>query len=176
MAAALNGKIDAILLFYGFLGEQTQAERSIEDLRKIIDVNFSSAAAWCVAAAGLLEKQDHGVLIAASSVAGDRGRKSNYIYGAAKAGLTVLVEGIAHRLARTKARAVAVKLGFVDTPMTAHITKGGPLWAKPSDVARRLKQIAEHPDKPIVYVPAFWRPIMFVIRNIPTAIFHRTNL
>ena len=176
LASIIGGEVDAIFLFYGVLGDQARAQSDTAELRKIIDVNFSSAAAWCVAAAELLERQNRGVLVAVSSVAGDRGRKSNHVYGAAKAGLTVLVEGIAHRLAATKARAVAVKLGFVDTPMTAHIQKGGPLWAKPRDVASRLKLIADNPNRPVVYVPGFWRPIMFVIRNVPAFIFHRTNL
>lgn len=176
LAGALPGPVDAIMLFYGVLGDQAAAESDVAELGKIIRVNFSSAAEWCIAAAALLERQNHGTLIAVSSVAGDRGRQSNYVYGAAKAGLTVLVEGIAHRLAKTKARAVAVKLGFVDTPMTAHIQKGGPLWAKPEDVARRVKQIAERPSGPTTYVPSFWRPIMLVVRNIPSFIFLRTKL
>src|SRR5262249_51154033 len=130
MAQALGGSVDAVLLFYGVLGDQKLAERDVGEARRIVGVNFTSAAEWCLAAAALLERQNAGVLVAVSTVAGDRGRQSNYVYGAAKAGLTTLVEGIAHRLARTRARAVVIKLGFVDTPMTAHIEKGGPLWAK----------------------------------------------
>ena len=175
MAQALGGSVDVVMLFYGLLGDQERAETEVSELRKIISVNFSSAAEWCVAAAGFLERQNHGVLVAISSVAGDRGRKSNYIYGSAKAGLTVLMEGIAHRLARGEACAVAVKLGFVDTPMTARIPKGGPLWVKPEYIARRLLVLVGRPSKPIVYMPAVWRPIMGVIRMMPTWIFHRTS-
>jgi NAD(P)-dependent dehydrogenase (short-subunit alcohol dehydrogenase family) len=129
-----------------------------------------------MASAAVLERQRKGVLLAIGSVAGDRGRQSNYVYGSAKAALGVLVEGIAHRLAPTGARAVVVRLGFVDTPMTAHLDKGGPLWAKPRDVAVALKRIVERPSRPVVYVPWFWRPIMFVVRSVPTSIFHRTKL
>jgi len=176
MVEALGGKVDAVLLFYGVLGDQHSAETDGAELRRIIGVNFASAAEWCVAAAGILERQRHGMLLAVSSVAGDRGRQSNYAYGAAKAGLTVLVEGIAHRLAPFGSRAVVVKLGFVDTAMTAHINKSGPLWSQPDAIARQVHRIVERPSGPVVYLPWFWRPIMGVIRNIPAIVFHKTKL
>ena len=176
MVQALHGHVDAVFLFYGVLGDQREAERDPAMLRNIIAVNFASAAEWAVAAANQLEKQGSGTLVAVSSVAGDRGRQSNYAYGAAKAGLTTLVEGIAHHLAPSGARAVAVKLGIVDTPMTAHTSKGGPLTAKPGQVASVIKAIADRPGKPVLYVPWFWRWIMLVIRSVPTAIFHKTKL
>jgi decaprenylphospho-beta-D-erythro-pentofuranosid-2-ulose 2-reductase len=176
MLGSLGGRVDAILLFYGALGDQKIAETDAGHASNILAVNFTSASAWCLAAADQLERQNHGVLVAVSSVAGDRGRQSNYVYGAAKAGLTTLVEGIAHRLARGKARAAVVKLGFVDTPMTAHIPKGGPLWAKPDQVAKRIKAVADNGSAPVVYIPSFWRPIMFIVRNVPAAIFHKTKL
>lgn len=176
MTEAIGG-VDAIFLFYGVLGDQRRAESDMVGLEEMLRVNFSSAAAWCVAAAGILEQQKHGVLVVTSSVAGDRGRQSNYLYGAAKAGITVLVEGIAHRLAPSGARAVAVKLGFVDTKMTAHMPKSGPLWAKPEAVARHMQRIADdRASPPVVYLPWFWRPIMTVVRAIPVSIFHRTKL
>lgn len=176
MTEALGSEVDAVLLFYGTLGDQKLAEKDSAELRRIMAVNFASAAEWCVAAADVLERQDHGVLLAVSSVAGDRGRQSNYLYGAAKAGLTVLVEGLAHRLAAGGGRAVVIKLGFVDTAMTAHIEKGGPLWAKPDAIAQQLVRIIDKPRSPVVYLPWFWHPIMAVIRNIPSSIFHRTKL
>ena len=175
MAEALEGPVDVVMLFYGMLGDQAAAENDIETLRKIISVNFSSAAEWCIAAARLVEHQQNGVLVAMSSVAGDRGRQSNYIYGAAKAGLTTLMEGIAHRLAKTNARAIAVKLGPVDTPMTVHMKKGGLLWSRPDSIARKLKQLVEAGRRPVVYMPTFWRPIMMLIRSVPAPIFHKTR-
>lgn len=175
MAQALGGSIDAVFLFYGVLGQQRIGERDLAEQRRILSVNFSSAAEWCAASANLLEEQNDGVLVAVSSVAGDRGRRSNYIYGAAKAGLTAFVEGIAHRLAPTKARAVVAKLGFVDTPMTANIPKGM-LWAKPEAVARKLKAAAERRDASVVYAPWFWRFIMLAVRLTPAFVFHRTKL
>ncbi len=176
MTSALNGKADGVYLFYGLLGDQRQEEGDITAALRNINVNFTSAAAWCLAAANQLERQASGVLIAVSSVAGDRGRQSNYIYGAGKAGLTVLVQGIAHRLAPKGARAVVAKLGFVDTPMTAHIAKKGLLWAKPAAVAARLVAAAEKPSLPVVYVPGFWRVIMTIICIVPAKIFHKTKL
>lgn len=176
MVAALGGTVDAVILAYGVLGDQRTAETDLAELDRIVSVNFASAARWCVAAASVLERQKHGVLIGISSVAGDRGRQSNYIYGAAKAGLTVLLQGIAHRLAPSGAKAVAVKLGFVDTAMTAHIKKGGPLWAKPEAVARRLMRLIKRPGRPVAYVPFIWWPIMTVIRSMPTPILHKTKL
>ena len=88
----------------------------------------------------------------------------------------MLVEGIAHRLARRGAHAVAIKAGFVDTPMTAHLKRGGPLWAKPATIARSIRAAAERPGRPVVYAPWFWRFIMLVIRNVPAFIFHKTRL
>jgi decaprenylphospho-beta-D-erythro-pentofuranosid-2-ulose 2-reductase len=176
MAAHLEGPVDAILLFFGMLGDQATAERSPAEAARIIDVNFAAAAQWCLAAAGLLQRQKAGALVVVTSVAGDRGRQSNYVYGAAKAGLSVLVEGIAHRLAGTGAHAVVVKAGFVDTPMTAHLNPGGPLWAKPATIARAIKAAVERPGRPVIYAPWFWRFIMLAIRNVPAFILHRTRL
>ncbi|MDB5448966.1 MAG: acetoacetyl-CoA reductase [Phenylobacterium sp.] len=168
---------DAILLFYGVLADQAQAERDPAVAREILSLNFTSAAEWCLAAANLLEAQRRGALVVIGSVAGDRGRQSNYVYGAAKAGLGVLVQGLAHRLSlrNTGARAVLVKPGFVDTPMTDALPKGGPLWAKPEAIARIVKASAER-GGPVVYAPWFWRVIMLIIRLIPAPLFHKRPL
>ena len=176
MADHLAGPVDAIMLFYGVLGDQALAERDPGEAARIIDANFTSAAPWCLAAAALLERQKAGVFAVMTSVAADRGRRSNYVYGASKAGLNVLVEGIAHRLAGTGAHAVAVKAGLVDTPMTAHLRRGGPLWARPATVARDIKAAIERPRRPVIYTPWFWRFIMLAVRNVPAFIFHKTRL
>jgi decaprenylphospho-beta-D-erythro-pentofuranosid-2-ulose 2-reductase len=169
------GGVDVLLLAYGVLGDQKECERDPASAAALLRTNFTSAAAWCLAAADILERQGTGALVVIGSVAGDRGRASNYIYGASKAGLGVLVEGIAHRLARTGARAVLIKPGFVDTPMTAWVVEKGPLWARPERVANIIVASADRAS-PVVYAPWFWRGIMFVVRNIPSAIFYRTNL
>jgi NAD(P)-dependent dehydrogenase (short-subunit alcohol dehydrogenase family) len=169
--------VEGVYLFYGVLPDQARAEADLAYAGESLAVNFTSAALWCLAAARLLEDQGRGVLVATGSVAGDRGRQSNYVYGAAKAGLGALVQGIAHRFAlrRSGARAVLIKPGFIDSPMTERLPKGGPLWAKPEAVARRIRRAADG-KAPIVYAPGFWRPIMLVIRLIPASIFHRRPL
>lgn len=169
--------VDVVLLAYGALGDQKKAEAEPEgEALAIIATNFTSAAAWCLEAANVLERQGRGKLIVIGSVAGDRGRASNYIYGAAKGGLAVLVQGIAHRLAKCGAAAVLIKPGFVDTPMTAHIARKGPLWAKPDAIGKTIAAAAERPSPPILYAPGFWRAIMALIRATPSPIFHRTKL
>jgi short-subunit dehydrogenase len=176
MAARIGG-VDDILLAYGVLGDQAAAERDLKTAGEILSVDFTSAAQWCLAAANLLEDQRHGVLLVIGSVAGDRGRQSNFIYGAAKGGLGILVQGIAHRLAlrKTGARAVLIKPGFVDTPMTGHLPKGGPLWAKPEAVAAIVRKAADR-GGPIVYAPPFWQLILLIIRVIPAPLFHKRPL
>lgn len=170
------GRVDVVLLAYGMLGDQTRAEADPKEALDIIAANFSSAAAWCLEAANVLERQGCGKLIVIGSVAGDRGRASNYVYGAAKGGLAVLVQGIAHRLAKSGAAAVLIKPGFVDTPMTAHIARKGLLWAKPDSVGRTIARAAGRSSSPIVYAPGFWRLIMAVIRATPSRVFHKTKL
>jgi len=172
-----HGRIDVVLLAYGVLGEQARAERDPAEARRILDTDFGSAAGWCLAVANVLERQDAGVLVVVGSVAGDRGRASNHVYGAAKGGLGILVQGIAHRLARGGARAVLVKPGFVDTPMTAHVARKGPLWAKPDAIAGAIVAAGRARRGPVVvYAPWFWRWVMLAIRLVPTALFHRTRL
>lgn len=174
MVATLGG-LDILLLAYGALGDQKQLESDPNSVADLIATNFTSAVGWCLAAADILERQRNGALLVVGSVAGDRGRRSNYVYGATKGGLARLVEGIAHRLAPHGARAVIVKPGFVDTPMTAHIARKGPLWAKPEQIAQTIVAASET-GGPVVYTPWFWRPIMLIIRHLPTAIFNKLNI
>ncbi len=173
--AALSGPIDVVLLAYGVLGDQTAAEQDPAVARSVLETDFLSAGAWCLAAASYLASRRAGVLIVIGSVAGDRGRVSNYIYGAAKGGLAILVQGIAHRLAPTGARAVLIKPGFVDTPMTAGIAPKGILWSRPEVIAAVIKKAAER-GGPIVYAPWWWRFVMLIIRLVPAQVFHRTKL
>jgi len=173
MADKLGG-LDHVLLAYGVLGEQALAERDLTVAEAIIDVNFRSAAAWSLAVADMLERQGRGSLVVLGSVAGDRGRRSNYIYGAAKAGLAVLVEGISHRFRGTGPRAVIVKPGPTDTAMTAGMRKGGALWATPEAVAAVVRKAADS-GGPVIYAPGRWRLIMAIIRMIPAPIFNKMN-
>ncbi len=174
MAQSLGG-LDIVLLAYGALGDQATLETDAAAAANLIQTNFASAAAWCLAAANIIEKQRSGALLVIGSVAGDRGRQSNYIYGATKARQGVLVQGVAHRLAQVGARAALIKPGFVDTPMTAQIANKGALWAKPEAIAQIIAKAAEK-GGPVVYAPAYWQLVMLVIRNVPAAVFHKTKL
>ena len=169
------GGVDQILLAYGILGEQGKAERDLVAAEEILRVNFNSAAAWTLAAADVFERQGRGTLVVIGSVAGDRGRRANYIYGAAKAGLAALVEGIAHRFADKGPRAVLIKPGPTVTPMTEGMDRKGLLWAKPEQIAL----IAYNRSKrggPIAYAPGFWRLIMLIIRHLPSTLFNRMDI
>ncbi|MBL8551687.1 MAG: SDR family NAD(P)-dependent oxidoreductase [Hyphomonadaceae bacterium] len=168
------GGASVILIAFGVLGDEERAETDAGEARRIIDGNFTSAAVWALAAANLLERRRAGVLMAIGSVAGDRGRASNAVYGAAKAGLAALMQGIAHRLAGTGARALVIKPGTVDTPMTAAFDKG-PLWSKPEAIARVIWRAADR-GGPVLYAPRWWRYLMWIVRAMPAPIMHRTRL
>lgn len=170
------GGVDAVLLAYGQLGEQEHLAADLAAARTLIDVNYASAAGWCLAAANMLEAQNKGLLIVIGSVAGDRGRQSNFIYGSTKAGLAALVAGIAHRLAPTGAHALNVKPGLVATAMTAHMERSGPLWSTPQIVGEAIAKAVRRPKSGVIYSPSFWKWVMMVIRLVPNFIFHRTKL
>lgn len=173
--AALGG-VDHVLLAYGILGDQKASERDPAAAQANLNVNFTSAAAWILAAAETLERQGRGSLVVLGSVAGDRGRRANFIYGAAKAGLATLVEGIAHRFAGSGPRAVIVKPGPVITPMTEGFAdRKGLLWATPETVAAIVRRAAER-GGPVVYGPWFWRWIMLIIRALPARLFNRLDI
>lgn len=175
------GPINAVLIAYGALGDQEAGVAEPSTAQRILDVNFTSAAQWVLAAARSFEAapdaaRDKPVVVAISSVAGDRGRQSNFIYGAAKGGLATLMEGLAHRFARNgKGRAVVVKPGFIDTPMTDGFDKSGPLWASPEQVAGVIVRAMKR-GGPVVYAPWFWRWILLVIRFVPFWALSRTKL
>jgi len=164
-----------VLVIYGYLGSQDKASTDPAELARIVSSNFSSAVQWCEAAANFMRAQKHGSIVGVSSVAGDRGRQSNYAYGAAKGGFALYLQGLAHSLARSGARAVAVKPGFVDTPMTDGMNKDGALWAKPESIGQAIRRAADR-GGPIQYAPVLWRMIMLVIRSVPAFVFHKTKL
>ncbi len=169
------GGVDHVLLAYGILGDQSAAERDLASAEEILRVNFNSAAAWSLAAASVLEQQGRGSLVVIGSVAGDRGRRANFIYGAAKAGLETLIEGIAHRFADKGPRAVLIKPGPTITPMTDGMNRKGLLWATPETIAA-ITHARAYRGSSIAYAPGFWRYIMLIIRNLPGAIFNRMDI
>lgn len=178
MCDALGG-LDDVLLAYGLMGPQAGDERDPATARRTLDVNFTSTALWALAAAALIEAQGRGSLVVLGSVAGDRGRRKNFVYGAAKAGIAALMEGIAHRFGRPGAppgiRAVLVKPGPTRTAMTAGMDRTGGSWAEPEEVARIIRRAADK-GGPIVYAPGRWRLIMLIIRHLPARIFNRLDI
>lgn len=168
------GVIDVALVAHGTLPDQSLCERDDDALREAIAVNFTSYACLLIQLANVMEAQARGSLVAIGSAAGDRGKRRNYIYGAAKGGVAILLEGLMGRLARAGVRVTLVKPGFVDTPMTAAFAKG-PLWIS-SDRAGRIIVRAIRKGKTTVYVPGFWRWIMAVLRVVPQRLFARLDL
>jgi short-subunit dehydrogenase len=168
------GEPDEAVIAYGVLGEQAVAERDLAIARAMIDTNFTSAALWTLA---LLKDRPAGrfSLVGIGSVAGDRGRASNFIYGAAKGALDRFLEGLTQKYDGTGVLIIRVKPGFVDTPMTAAINKGGPLWATPDTVAADIER-AVRKGKRVVYTPWFWGPIMAIIRHLPWFVFRRLKI
>lgn len=168
-------RIDAVLIAHGTLPEQNECERSLELTLRTIEINGTSAVAWMAAFASMLEEQRSGTLAVIGSPAGDRGRASNYTYGAAKALVHTYAEGLRHRLWRTGVGVLLLKPGFVDTPMTARFEKKGPLWASASTVADDIVEAIDAGDG-TTYTPWFWRYIMLIIKRLPWFVFRRLSI
>ena len=172
--AALGG-IDAVLVAHGCLPDQQACADSVPLMLAQWTTNGGSAMAILALAANLLQPRGQGVLAAIGSVAGDRGRQSNYMYGTAKGALAIYLQGLRHRLAPHGVAVLTIKPGFVDTPMTDGLDKGGPLWASADTVAAGIVA-AMRRGQAQAYLPGFWRYIMLAIRLAPDAVFHRTRL
>ena len=141
---------------------------------KEIGNNAVSVAALLTSIAVRLEQRRAGSIAVISSVAGDRGRQSNYVYGSSKALVTAFLSGLRQRLYKVGVAVITIEPGFVDTPMTAAFRKGL-LWAKPQQVAAGIVRAIDR-SRAVVYLPGFWRPIMFIIRAIPETLFRRLSL
>ncbi|HET7779170.1 MAG TPA: SDR family oxidoreductase [Rudaea sp.] len=169
------GGIEIALIAHGTLSDQAQCEQSVDVMRREFDVNALSTLALLTALANRMEARRTGTLAVISSVAGDRGRQSNYVYGAAKAAVSTFLGGLRQRLAKSGVTVLTIKPGFVDTPMTAAIANKGALWAQPDRVAAGIVQAIDR-RRNIVYLPWFWRWIMLGIRHIPEPLFKRLKL
>jgi len=169
------GGIDIALIAHGTLSDQAQCEASVDTLRREFDINAIATLALLTTLANRFEAQRHGTLAVISSVAGDRGRQSNYAYGSAKAAVTTFLGGLRQRLARANVTVLTIKPGFVDTPMTAGIANKGALWARPERIAAGIVKAIDG-GRNIVYLPWFWRWIMLVIRHIPEPLFKKLKL
>ncbi len=172
--SALPG-MDVALIAHGVLPDQSQCQLSVADTLHALNINFLSVVSLLTPLANQFEASQRGTIAVISSVAGDRGRKSNYIYGSAKSGLDAFLQGLRNRLSKLGVHVVTIKPGFVDTPMTAHIPERGLLWAQPEDVAAGIVNAIDK-QKDVVYLPRFWALIMLIIRSIPERIFKRLNL
>ncbi len=168
------GGLDAALIAHGILPDQVSCQNAVDPLIDQFEVNALSVMALCTHLAARFEGRGAGVIAVLSSVAGDRGRQSNYAYGAAKAAINAFTSGLRQRLYAKNVKVVTVKPGFVDTPMTASFKKGL-LWASPQSVGRSIAR-AMIRGTPVVYVPWFWRPIMLIIRVVPETVFQRLRL
>lgn len=171
MAKRFDG-VDIVLVMYAEIADQLTLELDLAKTTALLNTNLVSATLWMLAAAAYLETQKSGVLLASGALAGDRGRRSNYIYGAAKAGLATIMQGIAHRLHGSGARASVVKFGPVATPMTA----GQPGCASVMGVAREVKRALTYGSAAAFYAPWWWRFAMWPTRLAPDFIMHRTRL
>jgi hypothetical protein len=167
------GSPDAVLLAWGTLTDQARAEADPAYAARELATNFTAPAALLLALAPRMAAG--GVIAAVTSVAGDRGRRSNFVYGAAKGGLQRFLEGLRHRLHASGVAVLDVRPGFVKTPMTAHLPRTGPLWAEPAAVAADVVRAVDA-RRAVVYTPWFWRWILLVVRSVPRPLFHRTRL
>jgi short-subunit dehydrogenase len=164
-AEAAMGGLDTVLIAHGTLSNQKTCEQSVEETLAEIKTNALSTISLLTLITNLFEAKRAGTIAVISSVAGDRGRASNYVYGSAKAMITAFTSGLRQRLHKSNVAVVTIKPGFVDTPMTAKFKKGL-LWAKPAVVAAKIVKAIDA-KKSEVYVPSFWWAVMAVIKAIP---------
>lgn len=170
-AARAMGGIDLALICHGSLPDQEACESDYEQAQQEILVNGLSVISLLTALTPIMHEQGHGTLAVITSVAGDRGRQPNYTYGAAKALVSTYLQGLRGRLYPVGVHVVDIRPGLVDSPMTAHLEKG-PLWSSPERVARGIVRAVAR-RKHVVYVPGYWRVIMFIVRLIPETLFKR---
>jgi short-subunit dehydrogenase len=168
------GDLSGVVLCFGVLGEQSVAQDDAAYAREIIGVNFTAAASLLTPLANHFEERGKGFIGTISSVAGDRGRQSNYVYGAAKGGLSIFLQGLRQRLSKAGVTVTTIKPGFVDTRMTFGLP-GMFLVADPADVGEGIARAIEK-GKAVAYIPGFWRWIMLIIRLIPEPVFVRLKL
>jgi len=173
-AEAALGGLDLVLIAHGTLPDQKTCAASFDQALRELQVNALSVMSLLTAVANRFEQQGRGAIAVISSVAGDRGRQSNYVYGSAKAAVTAFLGGLRNRLQPAGVHVLTIKPGFVDTPMTRDFPKGA-LWASPAAIARGIEKAIDR-RKDVVYLPWFWRPVMRLIREIPEPIFKKLRL
>jgi short-subunit dehydrogenase len=173
-AISALGNLDVALVAHGTLPDQKRCEQSVDMTFKELTTNFLSVVSLVTLLANYFELRRTGCIAVISSVAGDRGRQSNYVYGTAKGAVSTFLQGVRNRLFKSGVSVLTIKPGFVDTPMTALLSRNR-LYADPQIVGRTIfKAIIKGQD--VVYVPWFWRWIMLIIRLIPEGLFKRLEL
>ncbi|MEM8594650.1 MAG: SDR family oxidoreductase [Pseudomonadota bacterium] len=168
------GGLDVVLIAHGTLPDQAQCQQDVTQCLSEINTNGVSTVSLLSQVSEVMASQNSGSLVVISSVAGDRGRQSNYVYGSAKAMVSAFAEGLISRFDGSGVHVALIKPGFVDTPMTQAFDKGA-LWAQSEDIARAIKTAIEK-KRSIVYAPFFWWGIMQIIKNIPTFVFKKLSL
>lgn len=173
-AIKLMGGFDLILIAHGTLPDQTECQQSFERTLREFNTNALSVISLLTHASNIFERNANGVIAVISSVAGDRARKSNYIYGSAKGAVSLFLQGLRARLEDKGVKVITIKPGFVDTKMTSGFKKNM-LWSSPEKVAKGIKRAIDN-KRDIVYLPWFWKYIMIIIRLIPEYIFKKLPL
>lgn len=171
---AFSARLDVALLAHGDLPDQERCQVEPGEAARVLQLNLVATVELLTLLAREFEAQRSGTIAVISSVAGDRGRRSNYVYGAAKAGVSVFLQGLRQRLRPAGIRVVTLKPGFVDTPMTAHLPRN-PLASSPRRAGRAIYRAIEA-RRDVAYIPWFWRPVMALIRAMPEALFKRLRL
>jgi decaprenylphospho-beta-D-erythro-pentofuranosid-2-ulose 2-reductase len=174
-AESALGGLDTVLIAHGTLSDQKACEASVEQTLRELNTNGVSVVALLTRIAARFERRRTGTIVVISSVAGDRGRQSNYVYGSAKALVSAFTSGLRQRLYPLGVTVITIKPGFVDTPMTAAFPKGA-LWAKPQQIANGIVSAVDRGSATVLYLPSFWRLIMFIIRSVPESIFRKLKL
>ena len=174
-AAAAFGELpEGVVACFGQMVETPDARQDFAPVRRMVEANLAGTASILDAFAAAFEPRRRGFLAAITSVAGDRGRKGNYLYGASKAGLSVFLQGLRHRLHPAGIDVTDIRPGFMDTPMTYGRKLPAPLVASLEDAAAAAVR-GVLAGRPVVYVPWFWRYVMFLVRNMPGFIFNRMD-
>jgi short-subunit dehydrogenase len=171
----LDPKPDGVVAAFGYLGEQVRAQADFQEARQILEINLVGAVSILEIVAADFARRRRGFIIGISSVAGERGRQSNYIYGAAKGGLLVYLSGLRNRLAQDQVRVITVLPGFVKTKMTEHLDLPEVLSAEPEEAAEDIYR-AYVKGKEVVYSKGLWKWIMRAIKVIPEGLFKRLRL
>ena len=167
---------DTAICVVGLLGDQLLAQQSATRTKDILRTNFEGPALVFETLVRQMTQRGRGTLVGVGSVAGDRGRASNYIYGAAKGGFAIFLSGLRNRLAGTEVRVLTVKPGYIRTRMTAGLKLPNLLTAAPDEVGRAIYRAAEITKRDVIYVRPVWALLMMVVRNIPEKVFKKMKL